>query len=97
MYTAVEFFAPSKDTMVIPRKAVHQGRVYVVSEDNTVDIRPIEISYAQGDLLVVKDGLKDGEHLIVSDVIPVMQGLPVKQMIAEDYALKLKQQAAGDK
>jgi multidrug efflux pump subunit AcrA (membrane-fusion protein) len=97
MYTSVEFFAPSKETMVIPRKAVHQGRVYVALDDNTVDIRPIEIAYSQGDLIVVKYGLKDGEHLIVSDMIPVMQGLPVMQMMVEDYANKLRKEAAGVK
>ena len=96
MYTSVEFFAPSKDTMVIPRKAVHQGRVYVALENNTVDIRPIEIAYTQGDLLIVKNGLNDGEHLIVSDMIPVMQGLPVIQMMNQDYASKLEHEAAGE-
>ncbi len=96
MYTSVEFFAPSKPTLVIPRKAVHQGRVYVAMSDNTLDIRPIEIAYSQGDLVVIKNGLNEGEQLIVSDVIPVMQGLPVKQMIVEDYANELIKQAAGE-
>ncbi|HHL32569.1 MAG TPA: HlyD family secretion protein [Oceanospirillales bacterium] len=97
MYTSVEFFAPSKDTMVIPRKAVHQGRVYVALENNTVDIRPVEIAYSQGDLVVIKNGLKDGENIIISDMIPVMQGLPIIQMMAENYANKLRKEAAGDK
>lgn len=96
MYTAVEFFAPLKDTMVIPRKAVHQGRVYIALENNTVDIRPIEIGFNQGDLVVVKSGINAGEHLIISDIIPVMQGLPVKQIIVEDYALKLMNKAVGN-
>lgn len=96
MYTSVEFLAPSKPTLVIPRKAVHQGRVYVAMSDNTLDIRPIEIAYSQGDLVVVKSGLKGGEQLIISDVIPVMQGLPVKQVMVKDYALSLVKQAAGE-
>lgn len=95
MYTSVEFFAPSKATLVIPRKAVHQGRVYVATPDNTVDIRPIEIAYSQGGLVVVKTGLNEGEALIISDVIPVMQGLPVKQITVADYASKFRQEAAG--
>jgi len=96
MYTSVEFFAPSKPTMVIPRKAIHQGRVYVATKDNTLTIRAIEIAYSQGDLVVIKKGLKEGEQLIISDVIPVMQGLPVLKIMAEDYAVELKKQAAGE-
>ncbi len=97
MYTSVEFLAPSKPTLAIPRKAVHQGRVYVAMADDTLDIRPVEIAYSQGDLVVIKNGLNDGENLIVSDVIPVMQGLPVKPMLVEEYAAKFKQEAAGEK
>jgi len=96
MYTSVEFLAPSKETMVIPRKAVHQGRVYVALDNNTVDIRSIEISSSQGNLVVVKNGLNEGEQLIVSDVIPVMQGLPVIPIMVEDYASELRKQAARE-
>ncbi len=96
MYTSVEFFAPTKPTLVIPRKAVHQDRVYVAMADNTLDIRPVEIAYSQADLVVLKNGLNEGEQLIVSDVIPVMQGLPIKQMFVEDYANKFRKEAAGE-
>ena len=96
MYTAVEFLTQSKPTLVIPRKAIHQGRVYVAMTDNTLDIRPIEIAYSQGDLVVVKHGLNEGEQLITSDVIPVMQGLPIKPMLVTEYADKFMQEAAGE-
>lgn len=96
MYTSVEFYAPIKDTLIIPRKALHQGRVYIALEDNTVDIRAIEIGFSQGDLVVVKGGIKEGEHLIISDVIPVMQGLPVKQIMADEYAQDMLNKAVGN-
>ena len=97
MYTSVEFFAPAKPIFVIPRKAVHQNRIYIAKDDNTLDIRPIEILFSQGDLVTVLDNgsIIEGEKLIISDVIPVIQGLPINSIHASEYEKKLIENAAG--
>ena len=97
MFTSVKIFAPAKPTLVIPRKAVHQGRVYVVTTANTLAIRPIKILFNQGDLVVIADqDLKEGEQIIISDVIPVMEGLPLKPILADDYQQQLRADALGE-
>jgi len=98
MYTSVELFAPAKPMMVIPRKAVHQGRVYIASETNTLRIQPINVLFSQGELLVIAEqsegfGIKEGEKIIISDVIPVMEGMPLKPIRADDYQQKLERDA----
>ena len=98
MYTSVEIFAPQKPTLVIPRKAVHQGRVYLATIDNTLAIRPIEVLFSQGELLVIAEqegnrGIKEGEKIIISDVIPVMEGMPLKPITAKDYQQQLERDA----
>ena len=99
MYTSVEFFAPAKATMVIPRKAIHQGRVYIARKDGTLDIRHVEELFSQGNLVVISqedDGIKPGEQLIISDVIPVIQGLPLKIIAATEYEKQMILDAAGE-
>lgn len=93
MYTAVEFLSPAKAELVIPRKAVHQGRVYV-AKDNKLTIRPVEVRYAQGDLVVLDGGLEAGEQIIITDIIPVIEGLPLKPIVNEAYQYKMKHDAA---
>ncbi|NOQ81211.1 MAG: HlyD family secretion protein [Methylophaga sp.] len=98
MYTSVELFSPAKPTLVIPRKAVHQGRVYIATIENTLEIRPIEVLFSQGELLVIAEqngniGIKEGEQLIISDVVPVMEGMPLKPIIASDYQQQLEHDA----
>ncbi len=98
MYTSVELFAPAKPTLVIPRKAVHQGRVYISTSDNTLAIRPVEVLFSQGELLVIAQqegnkGIKEGEKLIISDVVPVMEGMPLKPIAATDYQQQLEHDA----
>jgi len=101
MYTSVDIFSPAKPTLVIPRKAIHQDRVYVVTPDNTLAIRPIKILFHQGELVVIAEhdqttGLKEGEHIIISDVIPVMDGMPLKPIVAIDYQQQLLDNALGE-
>ena len=85
MYTAIEFLAPLQNALVIPRKAIHQGRVYLVGKDNQLTIRPIELRYTQGELAIIKSGIKVGEQLIISDVIPVIEGLPLAPVFNQTY------------
>lgn len=94
MYTAVEFLAPAQKALVIPRKAIHQGRVYLVGKDNTLTIREVELNYTQGNLAILKSGIKPGEQLIISDVIPVIEGLPLAPVLNQAYEKQLKNDAA---
>lgn len=82
MYVSVEFLAPAQDQLVIPRKAIHQGRVYVATAENTLSIRPVKISFSHGNQAVIESGLEEGEQIILTDVIPVIEGLPVKLISA---------------
>ena len=99
MYASVELFSPSRPALVLPRKAVHQGRVYVAEADDTLSIRSLDILFTQGNLVVIADtenaGITAGERVIISDVIPVMHGLPLKVIPADEYENQLARLAAG--
>ena len=98
MYTSVELFSPAKPMLVLPRKAVHQGRVYIATIDNTLAIRPIKVRFTQGNLVVISDmneTVKEGDKIIISDVIPVIEGMPVKTIAANDYEKALARKALG--
>ncbi|HEC05192.1 MAG TPA: HlyD family secretion protein [Thiothrix sp.] len=96
MYASVELLSPAKPTLVLPRKAIHQGRVYVVSENKTLLIQPVNILFQQGNQVVL-DNYKNehliGKQIIISEVVPVMEGLPLNIIEAKDYEKKLKSEA----
>jgi RND family efflux transporter MFP subunit len=95
MYTAVEFFGPEREALVIPRKAVHQGRVYVVGKENRLAIKPVELQFQQGDLAVISSGIEEGDQIIINDLIPVIEGMPLEPTFAAEYAETLMELAAG--
>lgn len=90
MYTAVDLFAPERNALVIPRRAIHEGRVYVANADDRLVIRPLEVQLTQGDIAIVRSGLESGDRVIVTDLIPVIEGMPlrVQQSLAAEEALQ---------
>ncbi len=100
MYTSVELFSPMKPALIVPRKAVHQGRIYIANDDNTLEIMAVNVLFQQGDMVVLdseKDRSLIGKKIIISDVIPVMEGLPLKAIMADAYQTQLVQKALGEK
>ncbi|MFT7260899.1 MAG: RND family efflux transporter MFP subunit [Glaciecola sp.] len=97
MYVSVEFLSQAIDMLVIPRKALHENRVYVVSEESTLLIRPVQISYSQGQLVVIKSGLKEGEKIITSDLVPVIEGIELELIESDEFQQEIAALALGIK
>ncbi len=96
MYAMVELYSPVQKMLVIPAKAMHQGRVYVANSENRLEIHEVIVLHKQGDLVVIEDGLNEGDLVIVTDVIPVMEGLPVAPILSEEYERELAEKALGE-
>ncbi len=77
-----------KDVLVIPRSAVHPGNtVYLLSDDKKLMKRVIEPGFTIENLMMVRKGLKAGDTLILSDVIPAVSGIPLDP-VEDKAALK---------
>lgn len=80
MYVQVELFGrPWPDSIVVPRVALHRTRagphVYVAGADDRLAIRAVTVGPEQGDLVVVDSGLEPGERIVVTDLIPAVDGM----------------------
>lgn len=95
MFMAVELYAPIHEALVIPRKAVHHGRVYVANSDDRLEIKPVDIQQRQDDLVVISGGLQEGDRLIINDLVPVIEGMPLTSIVASDYEKALAKRASG--
>ena len=95
MFASVELHAPLRDMMVIPRKAIHQGRVYVANSNKKLEIRPVNVIHKQGELVIIDKGVNEGEQIIISDVVPVINGLPIAAVENTEYEQKMAVEAHG--
>jgi membrane fusion protein (multidrug efflux system) len=71
----------AEDATSVPRRAVMtsaQGSfVWVVGQDEVVQLRPVRIAGESGDRTLIGDGLKAGERVVVEGVLKVRPGAKV--------------------
>ena len=48
--------------------------VYVVDKDSTAELRPVKAGQRQGDMVVIAEGLKPGERVVVKGQLGIMPG-----------------------
>ena len=70
------------EAILIPQRAVLQGPqgpfVYVVGQDEKIDIRDVAASDWKGDQWLIDGGLKTGDRVVVNGLMKIGPGAPVK-------------------
>ena len=76
MFVEVEIKGtPVPDQIVVPRSTVTNDLVYVVDETNRLQRREVKTKLAGANFLVVESGLTVGERIVVSDILPAIDGM----------------------
>ncbi|MDD5597924.1 MAG: hypothetical protein PHV82_08265, partial [Victivallaceae bacterium] len=96
MYCEVDIYGREQpDSIVIPRSAVHDDTVYLVTPRKRLDIRKIELKYEIADIAVVKKGLKTGDVIVTSDLVPAISGMLLDTTVNTALETRIKLAAAG--
>lgn len=96
MFVEIEIRTRAREgIIVVPRSALHDGRLYLADAEDRLAIRPVTIGLTQGDLAVISDGIEPGDRIIVSDLIPAVSGMLLMPQIDENVLSALKAAAAG--
>lgn len=74
-----------KDAIVIPAAAVQRGSkgsyVYVLKNDDTVELRPVSTGVTEGENIVITRGLELGESVVVDGADKLRDGAKVKSVV----------------
>lgn len=96
MHVQVVFAVDSpKPLLAIPSSAVHQGEIYLVTEDDLLQRRPVKLAFEQNGLAVIESGLQTGDLLIVDDPQPAITGMKVVPHRDKTLEQRLQQLAQG--
>ncbi len=76
--------------IIVPRSAIRAGTVYVVDEDSRLRRRAVKILFSQGDISVIEEGLSEGERIVVSDIVPAVDGMLLQVQIDEELSQELR-------
>ena len=72
------------DQVVIPRRAIRNGTVYIVDEKNRLATRKVDVQFTQGNYSVVTSGLQGGEKLVIANPSPAIIGMLVDPISADE-------------
>jgi RND family efflux transporter MFP subunit len=88
---------PKGKPVVVPTSALHDGKVYVLDQENRLEIRPVKTLFIQDGAAAIAKGLKAGETLVVSDLVPATAGMLLAPVVDEKAIKRLKMAAIGQK
>lgn len=79
MYVSARLEGSSRETLVAaPRSALKRNEyVYVVTAENTIDIRQVRPAQTTADEVLFREGVADGERVVVSHLASPPQGMAV--------------------
>jgi RND family efflux transporter MFP subunit len=94
MFVSARLEGSSRETMVAaPRSALKRNEyVYVVTPENTIDIRQVRAAQTTADEVLFREGVADGERVVVSVLTSPREGMAVTPI---DRAGESQTPAAG--
>ncbi len=86
---------PRDEQIVVPVSALHQGRIYVVNDDNRLEVRQVEVNFTQGNFAVLQRGIKPGERIVTSDLSSAVPGMLLDLQDDQKSRRRLVAEATG--
>lgn len=96
MYAEVEFFGRRKGPfVVVPRTAVEGGMVNIVGQDERLERREVDIAFVQSSIAVLRKGVAPGERVVVSKLVPAVEGMLLQPVVDETLQKRIQAEALG--
>jgi RND family efflux transporter MFP subunit len=79
-YVDVQIQGPTVEGLVeVPRQAVHGGNeVYVYADDDTLDIREVDIAWERPETVLIRSGVRPGEQVVTSPIATAIGGMKLR-------------------
>ncbi|MFT5697819.1 MAG: multidrug efflux system membrane fusion protein [Desulforhopalus sp.] len=96
LYCEVELQgAPREEKYVVPIRAVHSGVVYLVNGEGRLETREVVVEMVMGDFAVLGSGVSAGDTLILTDLVPAIEGMLVRPLLDLELMDRAKNYADG--
>lgn len=88
MFTEVILKGAPRNFFVIPRDALHENELYIVGANNKL-VRKTVSADKQGAMLLLEQGIEDGEKIITADLFPAITGMSLSTVADTDKAQQI--------
>ncbi|MGL6262002.1 efflux RND transporter periplasmic adaptor subunit [Vibrio sp. WXL210] len=79
MFVRATIEGQENPSWVIPERALHGDRIYIMNDEDRLDIRPATVLYRRNNQVVIEAELTQGEKLILNDLLPAIDGMLVRE------------------
>ncbi|KOO15487.1 acriflavin resistance protein [Vibrio xuii] len=86
MFVRASIEGQANPSWVIPERALHGNKIYLMDTDNTLTIKTVEIEYRRDNQVVIDGDLNQGDKLILNDLLPAINGMLLKEASSEESA-----------
>ena len=84
------------DRVVVPRSALRDSMLYLVDAEDRLQRRPVKPLFNQGSISVIGEGLSGGERIVVSDLVPAVNGMALNATTDETLTHAVLSAARGE-
>lgn len=74
----------SMQRVLVPRSAVRGNTVFIADQDDRLRRRTVKILFSQGDISVIEEGVEPGERVVVTDLVPAVDGMLLQVQMDEE-------------
>jgi multidrug efflux system membrane fusion protein len=91
LYCEVELKGQKRDgQIVLPMRAVHSGRVYLVDEEKRLKTQAVTVEMVMGDFAVISEGLSPDNVVVLTDLVPAIEGMLLEPILDERVTERLR-------
>ncbi len=91
LYCEVELKGKKRDgQIVLPMRAVHSGRVYLVDEEKRLKSQAVNVAMVMEDFAVISEGLSPDNVVVLTDLVPAIEGMLLEPILDELVTERLR-------
>lgn len=96
LYCEVELRGATRDDKyVVPIRAIHSDKVYLSNNEGRLETRRVHVDMVMGDFAVIGSGVSDGDTVILTDLVPAIEGMLVQPVLDLELMAYTKNYASG--
>ncbi|MEZ8861739.1 efflux RND transporter periplasmic adaptor subunit [Vibrio sp. 10N.247.311.51] len=88
MFVKAEIEGVANLSWVVPERALHGDKVYLMDDNQRLQVVNVEVLYRRDNQVVVSGELQAGDKLVLNDVLPAIEGMLLRESNSEEAELE---------
>ena len=78
MFVKASITGAQQELLMVPERALHGDRIYLMDDNGKLDIRPVTVLYRQEGQVIIEGDVMAGDMLVLNDLLPAVEGMALR-------------------